>query len=636
MLICSQQEKEMNKYPLWKNLMLVLIVVLSFIYAAPNFYPADPAIQISHDSGVVDQAALDDATEALDADGIAWFGAIVDNGVGLIRLRDQNDQSRAQQIINLNLPSDFVVALNLAPNTPSWLEALKATPMSYGLDLQGGVHFLMEVDLDEAVGKQLNDSAAAMRTLLREERIRYRPPLNVDEQNRMAIRFMDAETRSVGLASIREEFPDLVFRTQELADDFLLYFSMPETSVLELQDYAIQQNLTTLRSRMNELGVKEPNILQNGINRITIELPGVQDTTRAKDMISAVATLQFHLVADPGAAPGTTLEYEYQGVPYRIDEEIIVGGENVTGAQTSIDTQTTLPQVNITLDAVGAQRINEVTRRNVGKSMAILLSESKTRSVTEVGPDGELTTTSVPFVDERLISVATIQTALGRQFRITGLEGNEANDLALLIRSGALAAPMYPVEEGTVGPSLGQENINNGIQSVMIGLAALVVFMLAYYRVCGIAAIVALFCNLLILMAIMSIVGWTLTMPGIAGIVLTLGMAVDANVLIFARIREEIENGMSIPRAINAGYERAFVTIVDANVTTLIVAIILFSIGTGPVKGFAITLSLGILTSMFTSIMISRAVVNLFYGGNQVKSISIGSAIRIPGTVADA
>ena len=626
----------MNKYPLWKNLMLVLIVVLSFIYAAPNFYPADPAIQISHDSGVVDQAALDDATEALDADGIAWFGAIVDNGVGLIRLRDQNDQSRAQQIINLNLPSDFVVALNLAPNTPSWLEALKATPMSYGLDLQGGVHFLMEVDLDEAVGKQLNDSAAAMRTLLREERIRYRPPLNVDEQNRIAIRFTDVETRSVGLASIREEFPDLVFRTTELADDFLLYFSMPETSVLELQDYAIQQNLTTLRSRMNELGVKEPNILQNGINRITIELPGVQDTTRAKDMISAVATLQFHLVADPGATPGTTLEYEYQGVPYRIDEEIIVGGENVTGAQTSIDTQTTLPQVNITLDAVGAQRINEVTRRNVGKSMAILLSESKTRSVTEVGPDGELTTTSVPFVDERLISVATIQTALGRQFRITGLEGNEANDLALLIRSGALAAPMYPVEEGTVGPSLGQENINNGIQSVMIGLAALVVFMLAYHRVCGIAAIVALFCNLLILMAIMSIVGWTLTMPGIAGIVLTLGMAVDANVLIFARIREEIENGMSIPRAINAGYERAFVTIVDANVTTLIVAIILFSIGTGPVKGFAITLSLGILTSMFTSIMISRAVVNLFYGGNQVKSISIGSAIRIPGTVADA
>jgi preprotein translocase subunit SecD len=626
----------MNKYPLWKNLMLVFIVVLSFIYSAPNFYPADPAIQISHDSGVVDQAALDDATEALDADGIAWFGATIENGVGLIRLRDQNDQSRAQQLINLNLPSDFVVALNLAPNTPAWLEAMHASPMSYGLDLQGGVHFLMEVDLDEAVGKQLNDSAAAMRTLLREERIRYRPPLNVDEENRIIIRFTDADTRSTAINSIRNEFPDLVFRTEQSGEDFLLYYTMPETSVLELQDYAIQQNLTTLRSRMNELGVKEPNILQNGINRITIELPGVQDTTRAKDMISAVATLQFHLVADPGASPGTTLEYEYQGVPYRISEDIIVGGENVTGAQTSIDTQTTLPQVNITLDSVGAQRINEVTRRNVGKSMAILLSESKTRSVTEMGPDGELVTTSVPFVDERLISVATIQTALGRQFRITGLEGNEANDLALLIRSGALAAPMYPVEEGTVGPSLGQENIANGVKSVMIGLAALVVFMLGYYRVCGIAANVALFCNLLLLVAVMSIVGWTLTMPGIAGIVLTLGMAVDANVLIFARIREEIENGMSIPRAINAGYERAFVTIVDANITTLIVAIILFSIGTGPVKGFAITLSLGILTSMFTSIMISRAIINLFYGGNQVKSISIGTSIKIPGTEARA
>jgi len=611
-----------------------MVVVLSFIYAAPNFYPADPAIQISHDSGEVDQVALNTATSVLDSDGIAWFGAELKDGGALIRLRNQNDQGRAQQLINLSLAQDYIVALNLAANTPAWLVTLRASPMSYGLDLQGGVHFLMEVDLDAAVGKQLNDSAAAMRTVLREERVRYRPPLTVDETNRIVVRFADTETRSAANAIIRDQFPDLTFRTEQSGQDFMLYYTMPDTSVLLLQEYAIQQNLTTLRARVNELGVKEPKIQQSGINRIVIELPGIQDTTRAKDLISAVASLQFHLVADPGAAAGTTLQYDYEGVPYQLDESIIVGGESVTGAVTSIDPQTTLPQVNITLDAVGARRINEVTRVNIGNRMAILLSETKTRSITEMGPDGELTTRSVPFVDDRLISVATIQAALGRQFRITGLAGGEANDLALLIRSGALAAPMYFLEESTVGPSLGQENIANGVTSVMIGLAMLVVFMIAYYRVFGIAANIALFCNLLLLVAIMSIVGWTLTMPGIAGIVLTMGMAVDANVLIFARIREEMENGMSIPRAINAGYERAFVTIVDANVTTLIVSVILFSIGTGPIKGFAVTLTLGILTSMFTSIMISRAIINLVYGGNNIKSISMGTQIRIVGNAS--
>ncbi len=614
----------LNKFPLWKNLLIVLMVVLSAVYAAPNFYPADPAIQVSHDSGIVDQAALATATKALEEGGIEFTRAEIEDGIALIRLRNQSDQGKAQQLVNLVLPQDFVVALNLAATTPDWLSRLGGKPMNYGLDLQGGVHFLMEVDLKAAVAKQLNDSLAAMRTLLREERIRYRPPLSVDDTNRIVIRFTEAESRTIANELIRAQFPDFLFRTDEVGEDFILYYSMTELSTLQLQDYAIQQNLTTLRSRINELGVKEPKIQQMGVNRILIELPGVQDTTRAKDMISAVATLQFHLVDDGRAPAGTTIEYDYLGTLYPLNEEIVVGGESVTGAQTSIDPQTTLPQVNITLDAVGARRINEMTRVNIGKSMAILLSETKTRNVTEVGPDGELVTKSVPFVDDHLISVATIQAALGRQFRITGLQSNEANDLALLIRSGALAAPMHFVEESTVGPSLGAENIENGVNSVLAGFALIVVFMILLYRICGIIANIALAVNVLMIMAFMSILGATLTLPGIAGIVLTLGMAVDANVLIYARIRDELLRGMSVARAIDVGYDKAFVTILDSNLTGLIVAIILYSIGTGPIKGFAVTTWVGILTSMMTAIWISRALVNSLYGGKDVKFISIG------------
>ncbi len=573
----------LNKYPLWKNIFLIVIAVLSAIYAAPNFYKADPAIQISHDNGVMDQPALDLATAALKEDGIDFFGAVIEkNGVALIRLHDQNQQSRAQQVVNFKLPKNYIVALNLAATTPAWLVRLHAGPMAYGLDLQGGVHFLMEVDMDEAITKQLTDTIASMRNVLRDEKIRYRPPITLDSQKRIHIRFLDAATRSAAISKLKSKF-DLVMGTTESGDDFVLQYSMSPASVLELQKYAVQQNLTTLRSRVNELGVKEPKIQQLGANRIIIELPGIQDTTRAKDLISAVATLQFHLVADSGAAPGTTLDYEYQGRHYKVVQDVIMEGSSVTGAQASIDSQTSTPQVNITLDSAGAKRLNDVTRVSVGKSMAIILRETKTRSVTKAQADGTLVTTSEPTLEERAISVATIQSALGRQFRITGLGNAEANDLSLLIRSGALAAPMHFVEESTIGPSLGQENINNGIKSVLLGLGLLVVFMIGYYRICGFASIIGLFCNLLLMMAIMSLVGWTLTMPGIAGIVLTLGIAVDANVLIFARIREEIENGMSIPRAINAGYEKAFVTIVDANVTTLIVSVILFAIGTGPV-----------------------------------------------------
>jgi preprotein translocase subunit SecD len=616
-----------NKFPLWKNLLVLAVVIISAIYAAPNFYPADPAIQVSHDDGVMDQAALDMATAALTADGVEWFGAEIEsNGVALIRLRDQNLQSHAQQVVSLAMPQDYIVALNLAPTTPAWLESIGAEPMPFGLDLQGGVHFLMEVDMAQALETQITDTTASMRNTLRSERIRYRPPINVDAQNRINIRFMDAESRSAAIEAFRDQYATLQMNTTQRGEDFLLQYSTPEASLIELQSYAMQQNLTTLRSRVNELGVKEPKIQQMGANRIIIELPGIQDTTRAKDLISAVATLQFHLVADPGSS--SSLQYEYEGATYTLNEDVIVSGGSVISAQSTIDPQSSLPQVAITLDADGARQMNEVTRVSLGKPMAIVLSETKTRSSTKEQPDGTLVTTSEPVVEERLISVATIQSALGKQFVITGLSSAEATDLALLVRSGALAAPMFFVEESTVGPSLGQENIDNGVDSVLVGLAAMVVLMIALYRVCGVAANLALLCNLVMLMAVMSIVGATLTMPGIAGIVLTLGMAVDANVLIYARIKDELQAGMSVPRAIDAGFDRAFLTIIDSNLTALIVAIILYAIGTGPVKGFAVTMGLGILTSLFSSVTITRALINLMYGGNNVKSISIG--VKMP------
>lgn len=618
----------LNKYPLWKNLLILFIIMLGGIYAAPNFYAPDPAIQISHDSGIVDQSALDSATFTLGADGVDFFDPVIEDGNAVIRLRNADQQSRAQQLVNLALPDEYIVALNMAPNTPSWLKSLGAGPMTYGLDLRGGVHFLMEVDLDAAVNKQLNDSTSTMRTLFREEGLRYRPPIEVDDSNRIVIRFIDADIRSDAIDLMRDEFPDYLFRTAETGGSYVLYYSMSDLSILQLQEYALQQNLSTLRSRVDELGVKEPKVQPMGNNRIIIELPGIQDTARAKDLISAVASLQLHLVAEPGATPGTTLEYsDPDGLPLEIERDVVLSGENITNAQSSFDQQTSLPQVNLSFDAVGARQINEASRANIGRRLAILLIETKTRTITERNAEGELETRSEPYVEERVISAPVMQSALGRQIRITGLEGNEANDLALLIRSGALAAPMYFLEEYAIGPSMGQDNINRGLLSVQIGLSLVLVFMLVYYRLCGLAANIALGVNLLLLVAVMSIIGGTLTLPGIAGIVLTVGMAVDANVLIFARVREELKSGMPVQKAIDSGFGRAFVTIFDANITTFLVAIILYSIGTGPVRGFAVTLSIGIITSMFTAIMVTRSIINFVYGGRNVKSISIGMKI---------
>ncbi|MDG2091007.1 MAG: protein translocase subunit SecD [Gammaproteobacteria bacterium] len=618
----------LNKYPLWKNLLIVFVITLSVVYAAPNFYPPDPAIQISHDSGLVDQSAIDTASASLIADGINYVSAELEDGSALIRLQNQDDQRRAQEIIQLSLPDEYIIAQNMAPNTPGLLQSFGAGPMAYGLDLSGGVHFLMEVDMEQAVSNQLNDSIAVMRRMLREERLRYRPPIEVDELNRIVLRFNDEETRSAANSSIRVEFPDLVSRNNEIGNEYILYYQPTEASTLLLQDYALQQNLSTLRTRVNALGVREPKVQRMGADRIVVELPGIQDTARAKDIISTVATLRFHLVAESNAAPGTTTDFDYQGLPITLENDLIVGGDSVTQAQATFDAQTSLPQVNISLDAAGARQMNEATRSNIGRNMAILLSEIKVRTVTVLLPNGDIESSSEPYEEIRVISAPTIQAALGRQFRITGLMGNEASDLALLIRSGALAAPMYFLEESTIGPSLGQENIDRGVLSVQIGLALVLVFMVVYYRLFGLVANIALALNIFLLIAVMSIIGATLTLPGIAGIVLTVGMAVDANVLIFARIREELRNGLSVQKAIDSGYGRAFVTILDANVTTLLVAIILYSIGTGPVKGFAVTLSIGIVTSMFTAIVVTRSIINFIYGGRKVEKLSIG--IKMP------
>lgn len=624
-----------NRFPLWKNLLIVLAIVLAFIYAAPNLYPNDPAIQITHDSGVVTETVLTLAREALDAENIEYFGEEINSSgnAALIRLRDESLQSRAQQLISASLTQDYIVALNLAPTTPDWLRSLGAGPLTLGLDLSGGVHFLMEVDMESAVNKRLNDSLATMRTILREERLRYRRPLSVDSQNRIVIRFQDAETRTQASRAIREDFPDLVYSTEQRGQDFLLLMNYSELQIQELQDYALQQNLTTLRQRVNELGVKEPLVAPIGTSRIIIELPGIQDTAQAKALISAVATLEVYMQPDQDTDDADISQYEYEGVLLDVNNDIVVAGENVIDARSTYD-QNGLPVVQITLDSPGASRMNDATLRRVNRMMGIVLIESHVATIHTLMPSGEIVTRNETTEERRMISWARISQPLGKQFIITGLDQKEANDLALLIRSGALAAPMYFLEESTVGPSLGQENIDKGVLSIQIGMGVVVLFMLLWYRGCGIAANIALGVNLVLMVALMSVIGFTLTMPGIAGIVLTVGMAVDANVLIFARIREELKVGSSVQRAIDSGFDRAFTTIMDANITTLLVGVILWSIGTGPVRGFAVTLTLGILTSMFTAIVVTRAIINAVFGGRNLKSLSIGLAARKYGSMA--
>ncbi len=621
----------MNKYPWWKNALILLVVAFGFFYAAPNLYSPDPAIQISSESSgtTISQPDLNRALDALAAENIEYFGETVDEKgkSALIRLKDREQQLTAQKLIQRALGDDFIVALNLAPTTPDWLTAWGGQPMKLGLDLSGGVHFLLEVDTVSAVASRQEFYNTGIKRLLRKERIRGLVQLQKDGQ--IEGRFASEELRDKAVRVIRDEYSELQISKTETGEDFFLTAVLSEQKRKEIESYAVDQNLTTLRNRVNELGVSEPLVQRQGKNRIVVELPGIQDTAEAKRILGKTANLEFRLEAKYDAPLSERQRFEFRSNDYGdsgawLERDIVITGERVANAQAGFDQQTGQAQVNITLDSEGGTMMHRVTRHNINRRLGVLFIERKNRTTYVEAADGSEKIVKTPYDEKHIISLATIRDALGVQFRITGLESPaEAAELALLLRAGALAAPIDFVEERTVGPSLGAENIKQGVLSVQIGLGMVALFMLVYYRVFGVAAVCALTANIVLLISVMSVLSATLTLPGIAGIVLTVGMAVDANVLIFARIREELKNRASPQQAISAGYDRAFVTIMDANITTLIVAVILYAVGTGPVKGFAVTLSIGILTSMFTAIMGTRAIINLIYGGRRVNKLAI-------------
>ncbi len=605
---------------------MLVVFSLGVVYALPNIYPPDFAVQISTESadGTFTERALNAATSRLEKDSVEYFGAEMQENGGLIRFPNDESQLRARDLIQLalhDLPDEYVVALNSAPTTPQWLVDIGGEPMKYGLDLRGGVHFLMEVDTESAVGERIEGLEQDIKRTFREkdDRIRY-TGFTSPVTGALRIAFPDEETRDRGERKLKDRYPQYIILASKSAPELTL--TVDDASIREMEDFAVQQNLQAIRNRVNELGVAEPLVQRMGRDRIVVDLPGVQDTARAKNILGKVATLEFRMEALPDATRSSTQKFDYEGYSADIEKDVILRGDRVLDANVGFDPDSGMPQVNIRLDGDGGELMHRSTRHSVGRRMAVIFIETKTRD-RKVIEDGVEVLKPEPYVVRRVVSLATVQSALGVNFRITGLQAGEARELSLLLRAGALAADMFIAEERTVGASLGAENIKLGAFSVSVGLGFVVIFMLLYYKVFGLAANVALTANLVLLVAVMSSLSATLTLPGIAGIVLTVGMAVDANVLIFSRIKEELKKGMPPQQAINAGFERAFVTILDANLTTLIVAVILYSIGTGPVKGFAVTLSIGILTSMFTAIMGTRAIVNLMYGGRKVERLAI-------------
>ena len=615
-----------NTFSVGRYLLIGFVAVIGCIYAAPNLYQPDPALQIrsTGPENPLDQATMASARAALDQAGIPVLTAELAEETALIRVDTDEPLLRGRDLVMaaLNPCSDgrYVVARTRASTTPQWLQDVGGKPMSLGLDLSGGVHFLLQVDMDKFIGDRMESDVEAIRDVLVQERIRY---VGRDwlEGQQIVIGFQNEQAREAAEDAIADVFDGYQIVEREKNGNPALSLTMLDAKARELEDFAIDQNLQSLRNRVNELGVSEPLVQRLGRSRIVLDLPGVQDAARAKDIINKFANLEFRLVALPGARPAQTETYSYEGRTEILQRANIVTGDQVTNALQEYDPETGLPQVSITLDNDGGRRMNEVTKDHIGDSMAILFKELKTRSRLVMRDGVEV---AVPYTveEKRVINVATIQAALGFRFRITGLELGEARDLALLLRAGALAAPMYIVEERTVGASLGEENIDKGRQSIVIGFSLVLIFMVFYYRWFGLAANVALTLNMILLVAVMSVLGATLTLPGIAGIVLTVGMAVDANVLIFSRIREELRD-RSPQQAIAAGFDRALLTILDANITTFFVAIILFSVGSGPVKGFAVTLAVGIVTSMFTAILGTRALVNLMYGGRTLEKLSV-------------
>ena len=607
--------------------MLILLVLgFGIVYSLPNLYAPDPAVQVSYtSSSQTADGFLADRVREIVAEKNLTAKVELENDYVLIRTDTYQNQLKIKDLLSANLINDVVIALNLAPTTPKWLMDIGANPMKLGLDLRGGVHFLMQVDTETAIKNRQYGTLQDLRIRFREEKIRYSQAL-VQDDSSIYFKFNSLEAQENAEDYIIDNYTQ--FNLPLIADSNNgLLLSLSEIEIDQIESDAIDQNLTTLRNRVNELGVSEPIVQRQGKKRIVVQLPGIQDTAEAKNILGKTATLEFHLEAQMDTPRSRKTSYPYRngiGAPAFLQDSIILGGDQVATAQASFD-ENGLPQVNITLDGEGGSKMHRATRGNIGKRLGVLFVEQKTRTIYERDPEGKQIPVQESYEVKEIISLATIRAALGTTFRITGLDSpSESSELALLLRAGALAAPMTFVEERTVGPSLGADNIQAGVFSMQLGLFLVLAFILFYYRIFGIAASLALTFNIVLLVAIMSILSATLTLPGIAGIVLTVGMAVDANVLIFSRIREELNRGREPLEAIDAGYNRAFLTIWDANVTTLIVAVILLSYGTGPVKGFAITLSIGIITSMFTAIMGTRAFVNVIYGSKKnLERISI-------------
>ena len=609
----------MKRYGLWKYILILIVLSFGIIYSLPNLYAPDPAVQVSYNnSSQPADLNLQERIESIIDSGALSSKIEQNEDYVLVRLGNYEDQLKAKDLLSSDLGTDVIIALNLAPTTPTWLKDIGGEPMKLGLDLRGGVHFLMEVDTEAAIKNRQNGILQDIRRRLREEKIRYTNAF-VDEDLSIMLSFNSETNKDSADAFITENYPQFLGSPNTNSANSMKLV-LAEEQIEQIESDAIDQNLTTLRNRVNELGVSEPIVQRQGKKRIVVQLPGIQDTAEAKKILGKTATLEFHLEAQLDTPRSRKTSYPFKGNrenPAFLQDAIILGGDQVATAQASFD-ENGLPQVNITLDGEGGSRMHRATRGNIGKRLGVLFVEQKTRTIYQRDETGRQVPVQETYEVKEIISLATIRAALGTTFRITGLDSpSESSELALLLRAGALAAPMRFVEERTVGPSLGADNIQAGIFSMELGMALVLFFILFYYRVFGVAASLALSFNIVLLVAVMSILSATLTLPGIAGIVLTVGMAVDANVLIFSRIREELKKGRKPLDAIDAGYNRAFLTIWDANVTTLIVAVILLSYGSGPVKGFAITLSIGIITSMFTAIMGTRAFVNLIYGSKK-------------------
>ena len=616
----------MKRYGIWKYFLILVVLGFGIVYSLPNLYAPDPAVQVSYTSS--SQTAdkfLEDRILNIIQESNLYTQIELEKDYVLIRTDSYQNQLKIKDLLSSSQMNDVVVALNLAPTTPDWLSDIGANPMKLGLDLRGGVHFLMQVDTDTAIKNRQDGTLQDLRIRFREEKIRY-AQAKVDTDRSILLEFNNPETREKAEELIEDIYNQFNYPLTS-DNDLSLKLFLSDLEIEQIESDAIDQNLTTLRNRVNELGVSEPIVQRQGKKRIVVQLPGIQDTAEAKNILGKTATLEFHLEAQMDTPRSRKTSYPFRnglGAPAFLQDTIILGGDQVATAQASFD-ENGLPQVNITLDGDGGSKMNRATRGNIGKRLGVLFVEQKSRTIYERNELGQQIPVQESYEVKEIISLATIRAALGTTFRITGLDSpSESSELALLLRAGALAAPMTFVEERTVGPSLGADNIQAGVFSMQLGLLLVLGFILFYYRIFGVAASLALSFNIVLLVAIMSILSATLTLPGIAGIVLTVGMAVDANVLIFSRIREELKKGREPLEAIDAGYNRAFLTIWDANVTTLIVAVILLSYGTGPVKGFAITLSIGIITSMFTAIMGTRAFVNLIYGSRKnLERISI-------------